>query len=918
MAVAPRFSRESIEDALRALGSNSPDEIEPAHQLILAWRDTNASIRAAIEIVCESDNETILFQAAIVALLDIETRWMSYVPYDRAYIRDRLCTRLIEFRGSELVQNKLIELVVAIALKDWPSPWDDCLASFIATIRVSVAFCVLDLKILAALVTAVHASSTVTNMRRRALIRLVQDATPQILDAVEWVLDTFPLDATGPPMCELLESLCLSAPPDMLLRPGFLGALVNCFVPNRETSESATRALVNLTIERPDAHSIVPSIIEELVSLLSGVVHEQVPDDFLLFMVRLLTEYGSIVDALCFPSEPDEPLVEWTTNVYRMLLSGVAVEKHCVEFWALWKSAVGRYSRAIRSRNPFDALQPCVRLFGGLIDEIRECLFMAFAMTAEGGGLRSKDCQTTWIFLTSVDKDSMVAFLGEQRPTPALCYAIGLVDCCLTGAEEATLMRRALPLLFEHNQTVRTIEFGASLLYAVSHSIRFLTRYPGFLTAFGTCLCAFLNADDGDVRSAAVNALLYVATRRPLLLVRDPEPICRRLSGGIRGWVVEWDNHKHVLKLAKAMAAVAAAVLNVDVRIALYEPVFAPIHELLLSSDPDRLELAYSLLQLLCAMKLPTAESAFMELLTRLSGILENAQIQRADGILTMAIDAITILLLTFDFESIATILEAFVTTLLGFAGFHELALVSVSKLRRKFVQMEVFYEALYATHVDPVLPTLPETHVEAFGVIRFLRRFRKRPELIGVTCQIGLHFLTDGVVEVAHESAKLLTRLVVEMGEAGDFWAVVDGRVPLMTAMFTVMTDGFHLTMFRSIAKLICAFFRVVSTSPQTIAVLDQEIVKILLPVTSDTQMIVNFARFLRTSYADLTQVIIAMNDFLVAVKCASASDKQLFTRGFEMDQMLAELVNLIDESEKDAVKAEPEIDLVELIRTL
>jgi hypothetical protein len=231
---------------------------------------------------------------------------------------------------------------------------------------------------------------------------------------------------------------------------------------------------------------------------------------------------------------------------------------------------------------------------------------------------------------------------------------------------------------------------------------------------------------------------------------------------------------------------------------------------------------------------------------------------------------------------------------------------------------MEVFYDPLYAVHVDPVVPNLLETRDEAFGIIRFFRRFRKRSEAIVVVCQIALQFLTDGVVEIAHESAKLLTSLVVEMGEAGNFWAVVEGRGPLMTAMFTVMTDGFHLAMFRSIAKLICAFFSVVATSPETVAVLDQEIVAILLPVTSDRQLIVNFARFLRSSYADLGQVMSAMNDFLVAVKCASASDKQLFTRGFEMDQMMAELMNLIDEDEKDAVNAEPEIDLVQLIRTL
>jgi exportin-1 len=136
---------DQIEAALLALNSGSPQKVAEANELILKWRENPKGIAQAMAIIKSSKSDTVIFQAGCVALVDIEEKWMTYQKSDRTYLRNTLCSRLMEFKGAESTRQKLTSLVVAIALKDYPDEWPDCLDSFIVSMRASLEMCLLDL-----------------------------------------------------------------------------------------------------------------------------------------------------------------------------------------------------------------------------------------------------------------------------------------------------------------------------------------------------------------------------------------------------------------------------------------------------------------------------------------------------------------------------------------------------------------------------------------------------------------------------------------------------------------------------------------------------------------------------------------------------------------------------------------------------
>jgi hypothetical protein len=91
----------------------------------------------------------------------------------------------------------------------------------------------------------------------------------------------------------------------------------------------------------------------------------------------------------------------------------------------------------------------------------------------------------------------------------------------------------------------------------------------------------------------------------------------------------------------------------------------------------------------------------------------------------------------------------------------------------------------------------------------------------------------------------------------------------------------------------------------------LDKDVIACLSHVCADQQVLSDFAKYLRGCYANLDEFLRGLREFMVAIKCASASDKNLFKRELEMDAMLAELMAMVDGEEKSAIKAE-ELDIL------
>lgn len=908
------FARETIEDALRKLSAGG-EASQRANELLMKWIDTPSGIVQAIQIISQSTDNGLIFQAANVTQTFIDQKWMNYPVSDHRYVRDTLCEKLVNFNGPAFIRAKLIALVVSVAMKDWPEEWPECLDNFINSTQNSPEMCVLDFEVIATLIHAIHESDTITSFRRKKMIDLVNNSTKLLLDCIEWAL-TLDQSIVGESLCRLIEVLCLTAPPDLLLRPGMLEYIITQLVRNETTSVSATGALTNLFVRRPDARDFAPGLLEEVLQLLARIVSEEIPEHFLVFIMQFFREYGSDIEEMCFhDDEPDEEVMGWVVAVYRLILQKAASpDEYSEDFWLLWRNVLVRYARIVKSSNRFDQLLPCFRLFRELIPEIRESLYISLASAAECGKLRSLDCQTCWICLATADKEGMVEFVKSMlgNPTPSLCFAVGLLDCCLNGQEEYSLLSAILPALLNYNQAmigkktlnVNPFEFGTALLYALSHSVRFLGRRKEILGAFGQCLIAFLNHPEPVVFNAAANALFYISNRQPSLLFRREAPICDALLENINELVASRPA-KVTSKIVKALALMASEAKNPEDKGRFYEAAFGPVLGLLSSGNDESIESGIGIIRDLSKMKLEGSEPVFFNALEALYPVFERTVQAGNEVLITILTETITDVIYVFRFEDVKAVIEGFTAQLLQLP-FRDIALMTFCRLRRKFVQMDVLYEKIYTSQIEPILPTLRETQFEALGVLSFFRMYRKEPAVLHVVSEVAIHFVKDERLDVSKESAKLLHSLFNYLYDQHQFTDIVNGRVVILTALFDALTDNLHRPILRALAKALDGFFLCIANSTLPTSKLDEDVVNVLLAKTPNKEMLTNFAGFLRGSYSDFPKFFDALHEFLVALKCASISDRHLFKREIEMDAMEQLLSSFVAGEEKNAIKAE------------
>ena len=883
----------------------NPDDYKTANDVIMEWKSSSQCLIQSIQIAVESEEDNVVFTAGCVAHECIVSMWNQCPQNLRVNIRNTICSKLLNFKGTSKTRGKLIEMIVAIGLKDWPEEWSDFLSGFINSAADSPEICILDFEIIADLITEIHSTETITNQRRKQLIDEFDKSTPELLAMTNWAIQNIDFQDVGLNIIKCLKALCLTAPKAILLVDGFIKSLFTIFVMNETTHEVGIETVINLLIKRTDAHEIVNDNLDEIIEIINEIINIGIPPLLVTFLIQFLTEYGSNIEEMCYGDESiDEELINWTLTIYRLILSNPPIEEHNEDFWYLWRTILYRYYRASKSNNKFDLLQPCIQMYQNLIPEIRESLYIGSQSAGEGGKLKSINCQTCWIFLTSIDKKGMIEFLSSRQPSTSMCYALGLIDACLSNQEEYKLLIQILPILFGYQAKSQSIDFGVALLYALSHCIRFLNQESTFLEVFGGCLLNFLNSENNTVRSASVNALYYVSFRRPLLLCKPPTPVYDGLSRVIGDMIAKFD-FKHSVKLCKSLASIASAQTIESIIHDVYDLLFSSISQLTSSNDTQSVVNGLQIINEITKMKLNNGDIIFSQFVDLLIPMIKEIMVNN-ESYFTLVAETMTSVIDTFDFETIKMIIDQFVGILLQLPQFKDASLIIFSSLRKHFIQMEVFYQMIKDKFIQNVLPNLSKTRVEAFSILKFFKKFSIHIETIGILLEISVHFVTDERIEVSKEAAKLLRKIILYLYENQTIDDLVNERMQIMGALFSSLTDTFHQPIFNSLSKALNSYIQAITSSTYSMTSFDNDVATILKGLTNNNEMLLNFSKYLRTNALDIGQFSSGIREFLVSIKCASRSDKNLFKYEIKLDKLTDELLNLVSNEEKDAIKAE------------
>lgn len=975
------FSQQQIEQAIATqLRSQDINAIQQANQIIMQWSQSSRSIKEAIDIITTSQDESIILSVCRTAHNNILHNWMNYSEPDRIAIRNSLATRLVEFNGSEATRSIIIELIVAVALKDWPEKWPSCVQDFINSAASSPEMCILDMKILSELIVTIHETEDITNSRRRQLIAEFDKSSTEIMQMIEWSLTNVGFDNICVPVSRLLKELCLTAPYSTLepYMPNMYPALFNSFAMNSDCYQDTMEAISNLVINRADAKDIATKLFNETLSILGNFCLDedspnyiQIPNYILIFAMNFLSVYGPEIDSICFEGEDIiEDIAQLVQRIYTTIIKNPPITEHCEEYWTLWSSVLYRYSRTSNSKNPFEILQPCYQLFKPLIPSIRQSLFLGFSSAAEDGKLHSVNCQACWIFITSADKSGMIDFLEEQKnnPSPSLCYAIGLVDACLTGKEERQMIVKIFPALFEFNQKTPNVDFGISLLYAVSHSIRFMNRESIFFIAFGRCLMEFLRSPNLKIQSAAVNALFYISMRQPKLLIRVVKTQPQNENGNENQYndqsfetegegsiiyavydfldiLSSWEL-KNATKLIKSIALVASSQENAALRQKIYQNITNTLMSYIASGQGGIIDDSLSIINSLTNLKLQDGSMIFVPLFNELVNLLFLSTQNQSEVSPSEIIETITSSLLVDINPAVMQNVQNFSGILLKLVDFRESALLSFALLRKKYDIMEKIFDQIYEALVKDVIINLATTQVEAFPILRFIRTYDIRKNLISLLLEVVVYFIKDERLEVSKESLKVLCKIIEflcdeqntqqdqnQEGEKVDLRMIVDARFHLISSTFQALTDTFHKQIFKNIAKAIQAIYRAMSVASLIITPeqFDNDfytVISKIIPTyatnnfaafgatnNDNKSFIINFSRSLRGHSNDFVSFSSDLKEFLVATNYASPSDKNLFRNELKLDSLEEELMNLVSGEEKNAILAE-ELEILPALR--
>jgi len=910
------YNIERISNAAELLQNGTVQQKNEAAQILYRWQDSRNSIMEACKIITTSDNDSLLFQVSLVAKNSIIKRWIQYPNSDRIFIRDSICQKLVGFNGSDLIKSQLIELIAHIALKDWPHDWEDCMSGFMDSIGESAEICVLDLSVIASIISIVHSTDTITSFRKTQLIELINNLTPKLMEVIEWSLENYNSDSVSNAVIGLMAPLCLTAPFDVVLRPGMLQGFLTSYVLDPKTKDKAIEAASNLLFSRTDSMDLFThvfnDVLEVFVYYFYGDLEEEnhtppeMPLEMYVFILKFMERYSEKIEELCYyMDQTDDVLIEIVTLVYNGILERPPTEEHIEEFWALWRNILRRICRANQSNNKYESLHPCSLLFTPLMDQIRLSLYAAFESAQEDCKIKSISTQTAWVFLASVDIDEMIAFLSQQAPSPSLCYAIGLIDCCLKAATEIEFLKSMLPTMIDFNNRSESIEMGSALLFLLSRSLRFISRFEPLLQAFGSCLCTFFNDPNTRVQQASANALHYAAFRHPSMFLHKENPLFLNFLNNVGQWI-EKIEEKAAIKLSKALSFIASSHSDVDERKKFYELIFSPVYHLISTGDHESTMKSIKIIRALSLIKLVDAQDLFILFLEPLLSLVENTRDTNDEYIFSETSNTLIHLFSLIRYDMIQDLLHHFVEILLNCEELKDVALVTLNGLRQTFEACEIYNEDIYMKYVEPQIDIMKATKNEALGVIRFFRSFHINEEKLDSLVDLSLLCISGERIDIAKEASKLLRKILLLYKEHKNLQPVVDKKSKILSIVFGALTDTLHNQIFNNLTKTLNAFFQAMLISSYPKPSLDKDVGFSVAHLRIEKQVMDTFPSILRNCVHDIGKFSHELRELLISIKCASATDKGLFKRELKLDTIRKELELLCDIEEKSAIKAE------------
>lgn len=937
------FPLENVLEALHA--TNDPKQQQDAVEYLYKWGESPGCLHQICEILrTNDDNKFVLGQILPRAKICVVQNWLKYTDEDRTFFRETFSIKFDNYQGEQYILDFLVAIIAEMALKDWPHEWPQCMDYYIQRCADSIEHCIKSFNVIAKILESINDSDNLTTMRRNELNQLAMNHHERFFEILDGSLANYDPNQMRGPVLVLLSSLSLSAPIERIFGIFSLHTFFTNLIVDPQLCQIAIKTLTNILLVRNDADQIFTDHYQEIIVYFMRffcefteeeleelfkedlqelreveIAHLELTDEIFEFILRYLEHYTRMLEDACVY---EDSIRQPNFSIVHLIYSGLLrteLPYNCVTpYWDLWRDILMRLIKAHRSKNIFDSLTPVAAVFDDeLIDQMVESFFEALETAISGGQIKNTSAQAAWVAICSLRSEEVFEFISHQSQISSkMCYALGVLNTVINASQEQQLLEETLPALIEFNQSSQSAEFSCSLLYYLSHSTRSLANLEILMQTFVHLLASNFASEDENLAKSTAAAFMYSASRSPHVYWKindaDGSPLFRIVLNEVN--TCAGLAEENALRIFCGIARIAKSIQNEEIRNEIYDMLFNAAITQIQTSDQDSIARGLKLIAQLAEMDLPGVKAKLKDIFVPLLGLVERARDMHETYFFMQSTATIIMIFKQFDLTDAGEAMNMLMEILLNSASMPESALYACNDIRRQFDPVERYADEVREAYVKPFLDHWGIEKVTP--VLQFFRFWNIKDVEIENVIDLAASCIIDARATIGKEACKLLRR-VFAICSTENAKLVMARREQIIRALFTAISDTYHLQVFDSLAKTILAFYKIALLVHYNMREFDNEVAAVL-------QENVQFADVRNEVSPKLRQVIGNVEEFkgvlrelLVTIKSANMSDKKLFKREFKLDSIRSQIESLADTEEKSAIKAE-ELELLPMLAKL
>ncbi|KAH0784979.1 CRM1 C terminal-domain-containing protein [Histomonas meleagridis] len=888
---------ESIVNAAQIVSQGNVDGMQGALELLNAWESDDNCILIACEVISKGNDPSADFFAATIMDHKIPFMWNKIDDETKEPIRQLIYQKMHTSNHIPTIYA-LCRSLSHIALYEWPEIWEGFSQLILPEEDTAQTFALLE-----SFLNDIEESPNITENRRQSLRNQLrqQQRAEKLYLRIQNALNNPDFHIPALSAFSAILSWC----PMQLINGNVITLLCTAFLANRNTIDLSLKCLTTIFLKRTDSVRCFHhhySILLETFATVKYIDSEQSITTYnksIIFLQKIFYKYLHPLFSL-LEHIIGSPMAQHLNHLFQVILS-LPTDLITRKFWLIWSQiGIQLTNEQIGSDSHMNHISP---FFLPLIGSIRQSLYLNLQFAINEDGILQEEARNCWAKWVEYDYQTMFQFLGQQNPSPSLCYALGCQELVRASTQEMgeinTLIQELLPegeIRFDSTSSDNS-KYHLAFLYGLSRASTFLFSmdlFPKFIEYCNQCL----QDSNEHVCNAASYAYLYTAQHHPELFIKNEMEFTEELISQTEFFIHQLSRESSI-RMYQCIISILQTIQS-DSVVQYYQQMFKSVSDALSDSNGYIVETSLIIISE-CAnldyLKDNERKQIYQKIVPFIyPQVLNIAKIIIPDQTKTPeSIDCILNTIFScfyaLDFDTDKQRIYEIIDLCLARQQILPSYFTFLCNLRQIFPDLGESWEQIYNCFILPALQYEPPLLSE---VLTLISRFKGSKVDFDWFIRLCIEALTNFDREINISSVKALIRVFRELDTPVFYQLLNTYGVELCSAIFFAMFDSMHKSVFDYYSKLlfkICSFL--VNQNMQSEEWLSLIIGSLQRCEVEEPEegLFVNFTKLLNRlaveqNKDDFQQ---ALKDFLIVMNRVSPGDEKLFSsKKFRMNDIL------------------------------